>query len=64
MFPNLSACAGTYYNMEVTIATVEYKQAKNVPAVNELTQLRLGQNCAYYYMINVPHFSVLYAVVT
>ena len=45
VLPNLSACAGTYHNMEVTIATLEYKQAKNVSALvaSELAQLRLGQ---------------------
>lgn len=47
VLPNLSAYAGTYCNMEVTVATLEYKQAKNVsvPVVSELAQLRLGQNC-------------------
>ena len=47
------------------MATLDYKQAKNVSAVmSELAQLRLGQELVLtIIMIIVPHVSVLYVVV-
>ena len=65
VFPHLTTCTGTYCDMEVTVATLEYKKTKNMSAImHELTGLRLGQDFVLHCMIIVPHISVTYAVVT
>ena len=56
VFPHLATCTGTYCNMEVTVATLECKQAKNTSAImSELARLRLEQNFVLHHMIIVPH---------
>lgn len=57
LFPHLITCSGMYHNMEVIVATLEYKQAGiSTIIMSELAQLRLERLC--FIMINVPHFSV------